>query len=190
MSRAPSGASFQRKLTWAFLIVGVIPLLICLLLLLNIFRLSLVRSDRSSAESQLSAMESGFGELLEACAGALEDLGQQGTVAQALQGQEDRDTRIYNALYDTAAPLLREADFSLYDGEGALCYTTGSGGAGETMPVNWGLLAAAREQDGVVYRAVSPYDRTSRGRMQLVLDFSRQDVREHHLEKGIEGRSA
>ena len=119
MSRAPSGASFQRKLTWTFLIVGVIPLLICLLLLLNIFRLSLVRSDRSSAESQLSALEGSLSALLSSCDGVLSDLSGQRLVADAM-AQEGKSTLVYNALYNTAAPYLKEADFSLYDACGPL----------------------------------------------------------------------
>ena len=152
---------------WAFLTVGVIPLLVCVLMILNLFRFTLASSADSIAGDQLSAMTSGFEELLTACGEVLEDLGEQRRVAEALESREGRDTRIYNALYDTAAPLLRDADFSLYDQSGALLYTTGGGVAGEVLPVNWGLLAAAAEQGGVVCRAVSPYDALPRGRMQL-----------------------
>ncbi|MBO5034735.1 MAG: hypothetical protein J6C43_03895, partial [Oscillospiraceae bacterium] len=81
MSRPLPGASFRRKLTGAFLAVGVIPLLICLVLLLNIFRLSLVRSDQNSAESQLSALGSGFSSLLTSCSEVLEDLSRRELVA-------------------------------------------------------------------------------------------------------------
>lgn len=166
MSRAPSGASFQRKLTWAFLIVGVIPLLICLLLLLNIFRLSLVRSDRSSAESQLNALEGSLSALLSSCDGVLSDLSGQRLVADAM-AQEGKSTLVYNALYNTAAPYLKEADFSLYDASGALLYTTGRGDGGKPLPVNWGLLWAARQKGNTVFRAVSPYDAPTRGAMEL-----------------------
>ncbi len=167
MSGVSMRSSFQKKLMGAFLAVGVIPLLVCVLLILNLFRLTLVGSANSIAEDQLSTMTAGFGELLTACGEVLEDLGGQRQVAAALESREGRDTRIYNALYDTAAPLLRDADFSLYDEAGRLLYTTGSGNVGEALSVNWGLLAAAAERGGVVCRAVSPYDAQPRGRMQL-----------------------
>lgn len=174
MSGLTLRSSFQKKLMVAFLTVGVIPLLVCVLLILNLFRITLAGSASSIAEGQLSTMTDGFGELLSSCGEVLEDLGGQSKVAFALRSREGRDTRIYNALYDTAAPLLRDADFSLYDREGGLLYTTGSGTAGEALPVNWGLLAAAEEKGGVVCRAVSPYDPLHRGRMQLARAISDQ----------------
>lgn len=166
MSRSLPGSSFRRKLTWAFLIVGVIPLLVCLVLLLNIFRLSLARSDQSSAESQLSALESSFSTLLTSCTDVLEDLSRQALVADAM-AQEGRSTLVYNALYSTAAPYLKEADFSLYDARGELLYTTGRGEEENALPLSWGLLWAAREREDTVCRAVSPYDPAYRGAMEL-----------------------
>lgn len=166
MSRPLPGSSFRRKLTGAFLIVGVIPLLICLVLLLNIFRLSLARSDQSSAESQLSALGDSFSTLLTSCANVLEELSCQELVADAM-AQEGRSTLVYNSLYSTAAPYLKEADFSLYDARGELLYTTGRGDEENALPLSWGLLWAAREREDTVCRAVSSYDPAYRGAMEL-----------------------
>lgn len=197
MSGLPLGSSFQKKLMGAFLAVGVIPLLVCVFLILNVFRLTLAGSANSIAEDQISAMTAGFEELLTACGEVLDDLGEQREVASALRDREGKDTRIYSALYDTAAPLLRNADFSLYDGNGELLYTTGSGGAGEALPVNWGLLAAAGERGGVVYRAVSPYDKASDSRMQLaraiysggrVVGYGVAELDEGHFARLLEGK--
>ena len=135
MRKTPGHSSFQKKLLGAFLGVGVIPLLVCVFLILNLFHLSLARNAENLAESQLTAMTGGLTELLAACGGVLEDLSGQGEVGMALTRGALRDTQIYSALYDTAAPLLRNADFSLYDGEGKLLYTTGNGRLGETLPV-------------------------------------------------------
>lgn len=197
MSGRPFQSSFQKKLMGAFLTVGVLPLLVCVLLILNLFRLSLTRSAASLAESQLTAMTGGFSELLTACGGVLEDLSGQEAVASALTEGARRDTRIYSALYDTAAPMLRNADFSLYDGKGELLYTTGSGRLGETLPVNWGVLAAADRSGEVVYRAVSPYDANPRGRMQLALaipagdavaGYAVAELGEAHFARLLEGK--
>lgn len=172
MRKTPGHSSFQKKLLGAFLGVGVIPLLVCVFLILNLFHLSLARNAENLAESQLTAVTGGLTELLTACGGVLEDLSGQGEVGMALTRGALRDTQVYSALYDTAAPLLRNADFSLYDGEGKLLYTTGNGRLGETLPVNWGLLAAARAKGETVYRAASPYDQSPRGRMQMALAIS------------------
>lgn len=192
-------SSFRKKLLSAFLAVGIIPLLVCVFLILNVFRLTLARSAAANAESQLSAMTGGFAELMTACGEVLEDLSGQREVGMALSEGAERDTRIYNALYSTAAPLLRNAEFSLYDGAGELLYTTGSGTGGEALPVNWGLLAAARKQEGVVYRAVSPYDADTRSKMQLaraipseegVAGYAVAELGEAHFARLLEGKYA
>ncbi len=199
MRGLPLRSSFQKKLMGAFLAVGIIPLLVCVLLILNLFRLSLASSAASVAESQLGAMTGSFAELLSACGGVLEDLGEQAAVGEALAAGAGRDTRIYSALYDTAAPLLRSADFSLYDGEGTLLYTTGSGQLGEDLPVNWGLLSAARDRGEVVYRAVSPYDVHPRSRMELaraifvgeeVAGYAVAELGEGHFARLLDGKYA
>ena len=64
--RSPIRSSFQKKLMSAFLMVGVLPLLVCVLLILNVFRFSLQSSSEANAESQLKAMTAGLGERLEA----------------------------------------------------------------------------------------------------------------------------
>lgn len=197
MRGLPLRSSFQKKLMGSFLAVGIIPLLVCVLLILNLFRLSLASSAASEAESQLTAMTGGFSELVKACGGVLEELGGQREVGEALTSGEGRDTHIYSALYDTAAPLLRSADFSLYDGEGKLLYTTGSGQLGEDLPVNWGLLEAARERGSVVCRAVSPHDPHPRSQMELaraILDgetvagYAVAELGEEHFDRLLEGK--
>ena len=194
--RSPISSSFQKKLMSAFLMVGVLPLLVCVLLILNVFRFSLQSSSEANAESQLKAMTAGLGERLEACGQVLETLGGNRSVGAALENRAGRDTRIYNALYDTAAPLLRDADFSLYDREGELLYTTGSGGV-ERLEVNWGLLFAAREEGDVVCRDISPYDGVAGGGLRLARVITRGDqvagyavaqVGQEQLERLFEGK--
>ena len=45
-------ASFRQKLLTSFLAIGILPLLICTLLMLNIFRLSLTRSAAAAQQRQ------------------------------------------------------------------------------------------------------------------------------------------
>jgi two-component system sensor histidine kinase YesM len=79
-------------------------------------------------------------------------LGKNRNIVSALAGEAVGGRQaVYNTLYQAAAPLLREADFALYDGTGKLLYTTGSS-MEPTLPANWGLLAAARDSETVVYR--------------------------------------
>ena len=49
-----SGLSFRNKLLLAFLLIGVVPLLIFTVLMLNIFRVTLAGNARDAAEAELS----------------------------------------------------------------------------------------------------------------------------------------
>lgn len=167
MKRLFSSLSFRRKLTLAFLAIGVLPLLICVSLLLNIFQFSLADNARENADSQLSALEHSFSTLLTACDGILDDLSRQSIVTDALIQEKHLDTEVYSALYATATPFLKEADFSLYDTRGSALYTTGHIEQGAQLPTDWGLLWAAGESHETVYRAVSSYDGDDRGALEL-----------------------
>lgn len=54
-----SGLSFRNKLLLAFLLIGVVPLLIFTVLMLNIFRVTLAGNARDAAEAELSRRGAG-----------------------------------------------------------------------------------------------------------------------------------
>ena len=162
----PLRSSFHRKLTAAFLAVGVLPLLICVVLMLNVFQLFLARSTEDTAAAQLSAVTEDMGKLLSSCEDVLEQLGRHGRILQALDGAGQDSQSVYSALYAVASPLLREADFSLYDAQGHLLYTTAAASARADLSTAWGLLAAAGASPGVVYRDVPSFSGTASACMQ------------------------
>jgi len=162
-----SRASFQLRLLIDFLAAGAVPLIACVALILGIFRATLTESAQTAAQNSLAALTGAMGGLVADCGDALDRLGEDALVAAVLEDGIARDTGVYSVLYRTAAPLLRDADFSLYDGRGRLCYTTGPIGPWEDLPVDWGLLWAAREQGGLICRKVSDFDDSPRGRMRL-----------------------
>lgn len=165
-------SSYRRRLLLDFLLVGILPLVVCLSLIFVVFRSTILRSAETSARSQLAGMTACLGETVETCDTVLARLGQDPLVVGALRESAARDTQVYSALYAAAAPLERGADISLYDADGHILYTTGGGRAGEDLASNWGLLALAREREGLVCRRVSPYDTVSRGVMQLARPVS------------------
>ena len=81
-------ASFRQKLLTSFLAIGILPLLICTLLMLNIFRLSLTRSAADAAETQLDAMSGELSGLLSDCETVMEKLCAEPAVAAALDRSE------------------------------------------------------------------------------------------------------
>lgn len=164
--KQPFRSSFRRKLTAAFLAVGVVPLLICAALLLNVFRLFLDRSTEDTAATQLSAVTADMGALLTSCQEVMGKLCRQERILQALNGTGQTSQTVYSALYTAASPLLRDADFSLYDARGHLLYTTATTAPKADISTTWGLLVAAGETSGVVYRGVPPLGGAASGCMQ------------------------
>lgn len=149
------GSSFRRKLLVSFIIVGVVPLLTCVVLLLNVFRISLTQEAEADAASQMDTITGAMERLMDSCESAIKTLRYDKNIAQALTDQEREERQaVYNTLYQSVTPLLRDADFSLYDAGGNLLYTTAPVMGDKTLAVNWGLLAAARDSQGVVYRNV------------------------------------
>lgn len=147
-------ASFRQKLLTSFLAIGILPLLICTLLMLNIFRLSLTRSAADAAETQLDAMSGELSGLLSDCETVMEKLCAEPAVAAALDRSELDEQRVYSVLYRAAAPVLGGASLSVYGADGRQLYSTSSQPASGSLSPRWGLLAAAAD-GAVVYRGAS-----------------------------------
>ena len=92
-------SSFRRKLMAAFLAVGVIPLLTCTVLMLNVFRISLAQEAEETAVSQLNTIVGDMERLIRSCEDAMAALRHNQGIAQALTSrpQEERQA-IYNTL--------------------------------------------------------------------------------------------
>lgn len=119
-------ASFRQKLLTSFLAIGILPLLICTLLMLNIFRLSLTRSAADAAETQLDAMSGELSGLLSDCETVMEKLCAEPAVAAALDRSKLDEQRVYSVLYRAAAPVLGGASLSVYGADGRQLYSTSS----------------------------------------------------------------
>ncbi len=197
MSR-PLRSSFRGKLLLSFLVIGIVPLVVCALLMLNIFQVSLTNNAEETARTQLATLSGDLGELLSGCQGVMEDLQVHPMVLRALSDPAPADAQnVYNTLYTSAAALLRDADFSLYDAAGKRLYSTARS-AVPALPANWGVLAAAREAEGIVYRDVAAYGGAApaacmraalavrdRGR---VLGYVVADLTEAHFRRLFDGK--
>lgn len=153
--------SFRQKLLGGFLVIGILPLLICTLLMLNIFRVSLNRNAADTAENQVSTMSGDLTSFLADCEDVMNGLRVQPEVIGALDGGADGDAQnVYSALFNAASPLLHGASFSIYDKSGRRVYSTASQSQPAALPTRWGLLYAAGS-GGVVYRSASALSKSS-----------------------------
>ena len=146
-----SGLSFRNKLLLAFLLIGVVPLLIFTVLMLNIFRVTLAGNARDAAEAELSGAARAIDTLLAGGAQVLDALSDDELVRAELSdpGAEPPQS-VYDALYTLSSELRGQADFALYSAEGELLFTTGTGSAG-SLGTHWGLLNAAAASGDTAY---------------------------------------
>lgn len=143
--------SFRNKLLLAFLLIGVVPLLICTVLMLNIFRVTLAGNARDAAEAELDGAVGSFDSLLHGGTEVLDALSCDRLICSELaQPGAAASQSVYDALYSLSSELRGQADFALYSSDGALLFTTGTGSADE-LNVHWGLLNSAAGSDGAVF---------------------------------------
>ena len=146
-----SGLSFRNKLLLAFLLIGVVPLLIFTVLMLNIFRVTLAGNARDAAEAELSGAARAMDTLLAGGAQVLGALSDDELVrAELTDPGAEPPQSVYDALYTLSSELRGQADFALYSSEGELLYTTGTGSAG-SLGTHWGLLNSAAASEGTAY---------------------------------------
>ena len=152
-----SGLSFRNKLLLAFLLIGVVPLLIFTVLMLNIFRVTLAGNARDAAEAELSGAARAIDTLLAGGAQVLDALSDDELVRAELSdpGAEPPQS-VYDALYTLSSELRGQADFALYSAEGELLFTTGTGSAG-SLGTHWGLLNAAAASGDTAYAGSEGY---------------------------------
>jgi Predicted signal transduction protein with a C-terminal ATPase domain len=188
--------SFRQKLLGGFLVIGIVPLLVCTLLMLNIFRFSLNRNAEDTAQSQITAMTDDLTDFLTDCEEVMVQLRVRQEVIQALDGSTGSDAQdVYSTLYDAASPLLHGANLSIYDRFGQRIYSTASQLQSAALPVRWGLLSAATGS-GVVYRRADPLSKSSacmqaacavRSRNKLV-GYVVMDMTAAHFEALFDGK--
>lgn len=191
--------SFRRKLLYGFLLIGIVPLLICTVLMLGIFQTTLGQNADSNAETQLQSIDAGLDEFFLTCAGVMAELREDAQVISVLDpGDPDPAANLYDVLYAHAAPVLNKADFSLFDREGNRLYSTASRPESARLPVNWGILQAAGEADELVFRDVEGFTPAASGdsfrcscavrRDGRVLGYVLMSMTETQLQRLFEGK--
>ena len=107
--------SYRRWLLQSFLLAGVVPLLICVVLILGLFQTSVERYAAGVGQRRLEAMEHGLGSFAQLCEETLQHVAEDPTVARTVQEGTERDTAVYALLYQAVNTLTPEAGLSLYD---------------------------------------------------------------------------
>ena len=145
--------SFRKRLFAGFLIVSLVPLLICSAMLLQIFRLRMTSSADTQSEQALDESILALDRLDGGIRGAVQALRGNRTVSQALFDERAEDTLVNGQLFRASGEAKNFARLDLYDISGLWRYSTQTAPASLRLPTSWGILyeAAQAPQNELVY---------------------------------------
>ena len=143
--------SFRNRVFVTMLLAMLAVLLLCGGLMM---RLQVDRSEDSLAREAAQQLEE-LGRALDGfqadCRKTMERLAESTVVHSALRRGGGDSRTLYQVLFRTTEHLRAYARFEVYDSEGCCRYTTASA-YGDDRMVEWGILRAAGETEGVVFR--------------------------------------
>ena len=154
-------SSFRYRLFAAFLVVSLIPLLICSAMLLQIFRLRMTGDAQREAEEHLDRVGLLLDESCQRFLQAAQSVQRDDVLTAAMLGAEEEEMVIYGRLLDATQESRSDARFDLYDSQGRWLCSTRSGSAGQDLPTNWGVLRAVEEGTLRFFRRRRPRWRTT-----------------------------
>lgn len=145
--------SFRKRLFAGFLIVSLVPLLICSAMLLQIFRLRMTSSADTQSEQALDESILALDKLDAGIRGAVQALRGNRTVSQALFDERAEDTLVNGQLFRASGEAKNFARLDLYDISGLWRYSTQTAPVSLRLPTSWGILyeAAQAAENELVY---------------------------------------
>ena len=145
--------SFRKRLFAGFLIVSLVPLLICSAMLLQIFRLRMTSSADTQSEQALDESILALDRLDGGIRGAVQALRGDRVVSQALFDERAEDTLVNGKLFRASGEAKNFARLDLYDISGLWRYSTQTAPASLHLPTSWGILyeAAQAAENELVY---------------------------------------
>jgi two-component system sensor histidine kinase YesM len=164
--------SFKRELLVGFILVAILPLLICSFFMIKLFETKIEMDRQSEITMQLEFVEDSLTEFFDKLDITINELNQNKLVIQSLyEKNEENRKKTYNALYTTTIELRKVAQFELYSIGGICKYSTSINVINTRLPTYWGILSAAgKNPDNLVIRGENEYDNNNK---DIVLRFAR-----------------
>ena len=151
--------SFKARVFLGCLLVALVPLTFSSVVMMRLFTASINRQITVDGNQQLEEVRERFTQLLENCRKACETLTEDGSAAwvmidnKTIEFQKD----LYLSMYQAVQEIYSHAQFCIYDAGGKLRFTTDTAPKSSRLPVNWGLLNKASEEQGITYYRTDPY---------------------------------
>ena len=119
--------SFRRELLVSFLAVSVLPLIVCCVFLIQMFKVKVGRDFEQKDMELAGAVEQQLMTLFDAYHEAAEELCTDPLVAEALKKESfGKKNEVYRSLYGATAACREMAGFHLYNAGGSCLYSTGN----------------------------------------------------------------
>ena len=151
--------SFKNRVFFMCLLATLVPLLISSVVMVHIFTMSLNRQSEGTAKQQITEISERFSRLLEDCENTCAELTADGSAAWNLIDNTTIEIQkgMYLSLYQAVQEIYGHAQCSVYDAGGRLRFTTDTLPREGKLPVYWGLLRKASQNEGMTYYRTDPY---------------------------------
>ena len=151
--------SFKNRVFFMCLLATLVPLLISSVVMVHIFTMSLNRQSEGTAKQQITEISERFSRLLEDCENTCAELTADGSAAWNLIDNTTIEIQkgMYLSLYQAVQEIYGHAQCSVYDAGGWLRFTTDTLPREGKLPVYWGLLRKASQNEGMTYYRTDPY---------------------------------
>ena len=140
--------SFRSRLLVSFLVVSLVPLLICSVLLVQIARLRMSGQTRQDLQELSANLSQSMDAISTGFAQAAAQLQQDSVVTGALTGSGGEATQVNSRLFIATDPIRDCAAILLYDLDGNPRYSTENTYDLAPLPAHWGVLYEAAQADG------------------------------------------
>lgn len=135
--------SFRYRLFMAFLVVSLIPLLLCTGSLVHIASVQLDANTATQSTQQLAEIVECFSQETENISLVSKSISENATILAGLTDGSTPDTAVYSELFTLTGQMREIARFDLYDASGRLQFSTQRFAQQQQLPLNWGILHAA-----------------------------------------------
>lgn len=156
--------SFKRELMFSFILVAILPLLICSFLMIQLFRTKIEMDHQAEIAVGLSRVENSLSVFFDKLDLISRELNRNELVVQTLyEKNEENRNKTYQALYASTSELRGVAQFELYSIGGVCKYSTSTRALNTKLPTYSGIFKAAADQpDKLVIRGVNEYTNASK----------------------------
>lgn len=189
--------SFKRELLAGFLIVALLPLVLCCAFLIQMFQAKLASDYQKQNMEQAATIDERLTALFWDFDRVAEAVGYDNAVQDSLKGKGSRNA-VYSTLYETTSELRELAQFDIYSGEGICQYSTGTGTVHTKMPIYWGIMkVASTHPEELIIRREKGYlgdsdillraAKAIRDHEENILGFVVVSMREAHFEEVLKG---